>query len=69
MDSNYFYSLIQLNQKKKSRHCLKCSTEFISTHSGHRICGICRQLISRQGKMAAGMPSMTNFLQLDEFKP
>ena len=56
MDISYFYSLVQIQQPRKLRKCLRCHKGFISNGAGHRICGACRAVISGQGYLAACMP-------------
>lgn len=33
--------------KRKSRNCLRCGTEFVSFHAGHRLCDKCRPAVNR----------------------
>jgi hypothetical protein len=59
MDVSYFYSLVRIQQPRKMRQCLRCRKSFVSSSSGHRICGACRAVISSQGYLAASMPQIS----------
>lgn len=60
MDMNYFYSLVNVNHKRKLRACLKCRESFVSHHLEHRICGACKNIIKNQGKLAEQLPIVSN---------
>lgn len=46
-EDSYFYSMVKQTDPKKKRFCLKCSTAFISSHYGNRVCGSCAAQNSR----------------------
>jgi ribosomal protein S27AE len=66
MDIDYFYSLVNVNQERKKRKCLRCRRGFVSSHAGHRICGACRCIISGQGHLASGAPDHYTAQQTEE---
>ena len=41
VEDSYFYTLVRPTTPKKKRHCLKCSTSFLSANYGNRVCGSC----------------------------
>ena len=66
MDMNYFYPLVNVNNKRKLRACLKCREKFVSHHLGHRVCGACKNIIKNQGKLAEQLPIVSQHYEPQE---